>query len=123
MSLENVMKSLLEEMKTIAKTETVIGKEIRAGDTIIVPVTKVSFGVAGGGGSKEKDKEGVGIGGGVSIEPIAFIVILNGRAQLLNLNEKPDSLNKIIDMVPDVLEKITGKKKSEKSDGTEEKSE
>jgi uncharacterized spore protein YtfJ len=123
MTLENVLKTLVTEIKTIASTETVIGKEIRAGDSIIVPVTKISFGVAGGGAAGEGHKEGAGAGGGVTIEPIAFIVVTNGRPVLLNLNEKPDSLNKVIDLVPGILDKITKRKKdgeaAEKADEKE----
>lgn len=122
MTLENVIKTVMGEIRTIASTETVVGKEIRAGDSIIVPVTKISFGIAGGGGSKDKEnKEGAGVGGGVTIEPVAFIVVTNGHAQLMNLNEKPDSLNKVIDLVPDILDKITRKKKM--NSGPEEKKE
>jgi len=109
MTLETIMKTVMEELKQIAKTETVVGKEIIAGNATIIPVSKVSIGVAGGGGSGKENKESAGIGGGASIEPIAFIVVTDGKAQILHLKDKDTTLDKIIGYVPDVLDKFIGK--------------
>jgi uncharacterized spore protein YtfJ len=113
MALENIMKTMMDELKHIAKTETVVGKEIKAGTSTIIPVSKISLGVAGGGGTGKDRKEGEGLGGGASIEPIAFIVVNeDGRAQLLTMKDNADALSKVIDLIPGVLDKFTGKSPS-----------
>lgn len=112
MALENILKTVMEELKQVAKTETVVGREITAGNSTIIPVSKISIGIAGGGGSGKDHKEGAGIGGGASIEPVAFIVVTEGRAQLLPLNGKVDSLSKVIDLVPGILERFVNKEDS-----------
>jgi sporulation protein YtfJ len=109
MTLENIMKSVMEELKQVAKTETIVGKQIIAGGSTIVPISKVSLGIAGGGGSGKDNKEGAGLGGGATIEPIAFIVVTNGKAQLLPLHDNAGTLGKVIDLIPDVLDKFSGK--------------
>jgi uncharacterized spore protein YtfJ len=117
MALENVMKTVMAELRNIARTETVVGKEIQAGGSTIVPVSKISFGVAGGGASGKENREGTGIGGGASVEPIAFIVVTGGKAQLMPLGEKTGTLGKVVDLIPEVLEKLASKaKKGKKAD-------
>lgn len=120
MTLENVIKTIMEEIRNIAKTETVVGKEIRAGDSTIVPVSKISFGIGGGGGAGKDGKEGTGIGGGATVEPIAFVIVTNGKAQILPLGEKTGTLGKVIDLIPEIMEKI-GVKKEEKKEKEKDK--
>ena len=76
MSLENIIKTVLQEFKEIAKTETVVGKPIAFEEMVIVPVSKISFGFGAGGGKGDKTDSGAGTGGGGSVEPVGFIVIL-----------------------------------------------
>jgi len=90
MDITNMIKNLLAELREMIKTETVVGEPIEAGDSVVIPVSKVSVGFGGGGGGSKADEkaaggEGSGIGGGASIEPVAFIVITEGKAQLLTL--------------------------------------
>jgi uncharacterized spore protein YtfJ len=121
MTLENVMKTVMAELRNIANTETIVGKEIQAGSSTVVPVSKISLGVAGGGGAGKDNKEGTGIGGGASVEPIAFIVVTDGKAQLLPLGGKSSALGKVVDLIPDVLEKVSGTIKKHNSKKPEEK--
>ena len=106
MSLESIIKTVLQEFREIAKTETVVGKPIAFEDTVIVPVSKISFGFGAGGGKGNKEDGGAGTGGGGSVEPVAFIVIHKGKAQIMPLKESEMSIGKLIGMAPDVLKKV-----------------
>ena len=115
MTLENVLKTVMAELRNIAKTETVVGKEITAGNSTIVPVSKISIGIAGGGGAGKENKEGTGIGGGATVEPIAFIVVTDGKAQLMPLGDKSGAFGKVVDLIPEVIERVSGKLKKDKA--------
>ncbi|OQX60129.1 sporulation protein [candidate division KSB1 bacterium] len=112
MDITNMIKNLLAELREMIKTETVVGEPIEAGDSVVIPVSKVSVGFGGGGGGSKADEktaggEGSGIGGGASIEPVAFIVITEGKAQLLTLAPKREfGLGKVIDLIPEILNKV-----------------
>lgn len=124
MSLENIIKTVLGEFREIAKTESVVGKPIAFEDTVIVPVSKISFGFGAGGGKGNKDDGGAGTGGGGSVEPVGFIVIQNGKAQIMSLKESEMSIGKLIGMAPDVIKKVKDfRKKREKDAGEKDKGE
>ena len=78
------------------------------GDTIILPLVDVSFGVAAGAFSQEKKNNGAG-GMGGKINPSAVLVIQNGVTKLVNIKNQ-DSMTKILDMVPDFVNKFTSGK-------------
>jgi sporulation protein YtfJ len=109
MVIENLVKTVLSELKTITKTETVVGDPIEAGGVTIIPVSKVSVGFGiGGAKAAEKNREGEGTGGGVLIEPVAFIVVRDGKAELLSMKKDGVGLGQIIDLIPEVLDTIKG---------------
>jgi sporulation protein YtfJ len=125
MSIDDLVRTVMEELHTIIKTETVVGDPVEVGpNTLLVPVCKVSFGFGVGGRGLETTGGG-GTGGGASVEPIAFLVIKDGKPQLLSFRERRASLGKIIELVPDILEKVKGLKarKADKSKERQEKSE
>lgn len=119
--LEEILKSLLPELKEIARAQTVIGDPIQAGESTVIPVSKVSVGF-GAGGSSESKPGGIGTGGGAMIEPIAFIVITEGRVQLVPVTSKDTTIGKVIDMVPDILDRVgfRDKKETKQTSGEEE---
>ena len=83
-----------------------VGEPVVAGDVIIVPVSKISFGFgAGGGKGGSKDDGGSGTGGGGSVQPVAFIVIQNGKVQLLPIEEKGMTIGELLKYAPDVIKK------------------
>ncbi|MCF7803496.1 MAG: sporulation protein [Candidatus Marinimicrobia bacterium] len=105
--IEELIKSVLPELRQIAKGQTVVGEPIQAGDSTVIPVSKVSVGFGAGGGGSEKDNgQGSGTGGGASIEPVAFIVITDGKVQLVPLTSKDTTIGKVIDMVPEILDRV-----------------
>ncbi len=106
MSVENLIKTVLTEFRQIVKTETVVGEPVVVEETVIVPVTKISFALGAGGGTGGKEAGRRGTGGGASVEPVAFIVIRNGKAQLLPLEEKGMTVAKLLEYAPDVVKKV-----------------
>lgn len=129
MSVEDLIRTVMQEFRQIVRTETVVGEPIEAGGTVVVPVSKISFGFgAGGGGRSEKDDgSGSGTGGGASVEPVAFIVIRDGKAQILPVHEREMSISGLLELAPDILKKVkefrekrAQKKAEEKADAPDE---
>lgn len=104
----NVVETLLNGMNSVLSTKTVVGEATQIGDTIILPLVDVSFGVGAGASSNDKKNGG---GGGMSgkLTPSAVLVIKNGQTKLVNIKNQ-DSVTKILDMVPDIVDKFTTKK-------------
>lgn len=103
--------SLFKGMDGFLSAKTVVGEPITVNDTIILPLVDVSFGVAAGAGNNDsKNKAAGGMGGKMS--PSAVLVIHDGITRLVNVKNQ-DTVSKIIDMVPDIIEKITKKVKKD----------
>lgn len=123
-SIENLMDSTLSKLKEIVNADTIIGKPINAADgTVVIPVSKVSYGFASGGSDLCSDKTdknlfGGGNGAGVNISPVAFLVISGANVKLLQIESFSSSLDRVISMAPDVIDKISKflKKKKESQD-------
>ena len=107
-SFNNTVVSLFKGMDSFITTKTVVGDAIHIGDTIILPLVDVSFGVAAGAFSQEKKNNGAG-GMGGKINPSAVLVIQNGVTKLVNIKNQ-DGMTKILDMVPDFINKFTSGK-------------
>ena len=106
-SFHTTVESLFKGMDSFITTKTVVGDAIHIGDTIILPLVEVSFGVAAGAFSHEKNNNGAG-GMGGKIMPSAVLVIQNGTTKLVNIKNQ-DGITKILDMVPDFVNKFTSK--------------
>lgn len=106
-SFHTTVESLFKGMDSFITTKTVVGDAIHIGDTIILPLVDVSFGVAAGVFSQEKKNNGAG-GMGGKIMPSAVLVIQNGTTKLVNIKNQ-DGVTKILDMVPDFVNKFTSK--------------
>lgn len=110
----STVESLLKGMDSFLSAKTVIGEPVTVNDTIILPLVDVSFGVgAGSFAGNSKNNAGGGMSGKMS--PSAVIVIQNGNAKLVNIKNQ-DAVTKVLDMVPDILDRFTGKVKSVKVD-------
>lgn len=106
-SFHTTVESLFKGMDSFITTKTVVGDAIHIGDTIILPLVDVSFGVAAGAFSQEKKNNGAG-GMGGKIMPSAVLVIQNGTTKLVNIKNQ-DGITKILDMVPDFVNIFTSK--------------
>lgn len=109
-----IVESLIGGMDGFLSTKTVVGEPTKIGDTIIVPFVDVSFGVgAGNFKNNAKDNGAGGLTG--KMAPSAVLVIQNGSTRLVNIKNQ-DAMTKILDMVPDIMNKISSKKDSDVSD-------
>ena len=107
-NFNNSVESLFKGMDSFITTKTVVGEAIHIEDTIIVPFVDVSFGVAAGAFSEDKKQNGAG-GMGGKIMPSCVLVIQNGQTKLVNIKNQ-DSVTKILDMIPEFVDKFTNKK-------------
>lgn len=108
MAAENHFKETVEAlfngMSGVISSKTVVGDAIHIGETIILPLIDVSFGVGAGSFSGEKKENGGG-GLGGKMSPSAVLVIQNGTTRLVNIKNQ-DTMTKILDMVPDVIDRF-----------------
>ncbi len=118
-SFSTTVASLFKGMDSFITTKTVVGDAVHIGDTIILPLVDVSFGVAAGAFTGEKKNNGGG-GMGGRITPSAVVVIQNGTTKLVNVKNQ-DGITKILDMVPDFVNKFTSKDKSSEVDADAQK--
>lgn len=107
---QGVVEALLNGMDTVLSTKTVVGEATQIGDTIILPLVDVSFGVGAGAGSNDKKNSGGG-GLGGKMTPSAVLVIKDGSTKLVNIKNQ-DTVTKVLDMIPDLLDKFTKPKAS-----------
>lgn len=116
---QGVVESLLQGMDTVLSTKTVVGEATTVGDTIILPLVDVSFGVGAGAGSNSQKGTGSGAGGlGGKMTPSAVLVIRDGSVKLVNIKNQ-DTVTKILDMIPDLVDKFTQPKEKEDMSDTE----
>lgn len=118
-NFKTTVDSLFKGMDGFMTSKTVVGEPITIGDTIIVPLMDVSFGVAAKAVTENsKNNGGGGMGGKMS--PSAVLVIQNGTTKLVNIKNQ-DGLTKILDMVPDFVERFTSPGKDESAAASGEK--
>lgn len=131
-SIEGILGVSMEKIREMVDVNTIIGDAITSPDgTTIIPVSKVSFGFASGGSdlpTQAAEKFAGGAGAGVTVKPVAFIVITrDGDVKLMELgSNKPSAIEGVIDAIPNVVEKIKGfigdKKKKDEEPEEEENS-
>lgn len=100
-----VVEALLKGMDSVLSTKTVVGEATQVGDTIILPLVDVTFGVGAGASANDK-KNGGGGGIGGKMTPSAVLVIKNGSTKLVNIKNQ-DTVTKVLDMIPDLVDKFT----------------
>lgn len=97
--------SLFKGMDAFISAKTVVGESVKYDDgTIIVPFVDVSFGVGAGAMSGKKDGAAGGMGGKIS--PNSVLVIQDGKARLVSVKSSHDTVSKLVDLVPDVIDKF-----------------
>lgn len=138
--IDELMKTAMESIRDMVDVNTIVGDAVQtADDTVIIPVSRVAFGFAAGGGDYQGQKDSKsgsqdegfpfagGSGAGVTIHPVAFMVVgKNSTIKLLPV-EHNTTIDRVLDFVPGLLDKITplmGKKKpgeEEDAEKTEKK--
>lgn len=125
-NLKGILDVSMEKIKGMADANTVIGEAIHTPDGItLIPVSRLSYGFAAGGSNipnkGQAELFGGGSGAGINITPVAFIVISDGAVQVLPIVSKPDTNDKMVNLVPEMFDKITAlfSKKKEKKETVE----
>ncbi|MCL4503458.1 MAG: sporulation protein [Deltaproteobacteria bacterium] len=103
-----IIGKLMDELRTVAKTETILGNEIKVGDFTLIPVSKISLGFGAGGGKgtdPKREGEGGGGGGGVCVTPVAFVVIKGGEISFHGI-KRGGTLSTLFEQLPELAEKF-----------------
>lgn len=120
-NVEGLMGVSVDKIRELVDANTVVGTPIVISDGVtIIPVSKVSYGFASGGSDlpskSSSDLFGGGAGAGINITPVAFLTVKDGEINLLPVVSKPDTVDRLVSLVPDAVNKIselTKKKKDE----------
>ena len=121
-SASDFVSATMEKVREMIDANTIIGQPIKTDDGItLIPVSKVSFGFAGGGSdfqtkhsaAGKTDPFGGGTGAGVKLDPVAFVVIKNGTVRIMNIAPPASTTaDRLLEMLPDAFDKIEGMIKS-----------
>ena len=122
--IDGLMSTAMQNIKEMVDVNTIVGSPVETPDgCVIIPISRVGFGFAAGGsefGKKPGDAGdamfGGGSGGGVSISPVAFLVVGQGQIKLLPIDSSSSPIEKLIDMVPGVVDKVNAKFQQMKAD-------
>ena len=120
-NVEGLMGVSVEKIREMVDANTVIGNPITLADgTIIIPVSKVSYGFASGGSdlpSKTRnDMFGGGAGAGINIMPVAFLTVKGSDINILPVVSQPDTLDRLVSLIPEAVGKIADLIKKNKED-------
>ncbi|NMA95494.1 MAG: sporulation protein YtfJ [Clostridiales bacterium] len=117
--IENIMKTTMENIKDMIDVNTIVGDAVETSDgTVIIPISKVSFGFVAGGGDHANIQEGNtqttsetpfagGSGAGVTVSPMAFLVVAQNKIRLLSTNFNTP-IDRVVDMIPKLFEETIG---------------
>lgn len=106
-NFNGVINSMMKGMESFLSSKTVVGEPAQIGDTTVIPLVDVTFGV--GAGASSQDKKNGGAGGMTGkMSPSAVLIIKNGQVRLVNIKNQ-DTINKIVDMVPDLIDRFTSR--------------
>ncbi len=107
-NLSEAMQATMEKIREMVDVNCIIGDPIQTPDqTTLIPVSKVSFGFASGGTDGSNVRYGAGAGAGVSIVPMAFVVVSGGNVRMLYIDPPTNStVDKLVDMVPGFVDKF-----------------
>ena len=117
-NIDGTISTLFHGMDGFVSSKSVVGDPIKVGDTIIIPLLDVNFGRAAGAFNKQTGNNAAG-GIGAKLSPAAVLVISNGKTRLVNIKNQ-DAISKIIDMAPEIVDRITSFFKKEKTEEEEQ---
>ncbi len=128
----SLMDTTMNKIKEMVDVNTIVGEPIISPDgTLIIPVSKVSYGFAAGGSDlptkkENKDCFGGGSGAGVTIQPVAFLAVYKGDVKLIPVDKFEGTPDRLVGMIPDVIDKVRDifrKDKKKSSDAIDDFSE
>lgn len=118
--INGLMDTTMEKIKEMVDVNTIIGDPITSPDgTIIIPVSKVSYGFASGGSDfptkkESKDCFGGGSGAGITIQPIAFLTVFRGDVKLIPVEKYEGAADRVVGMMPELVDKVSSLFKKDK---------
>lgn len=119
--INGLMGVTMDKIRELVNSDTIIGEPVSLPDgTTILPVSKVTFGVATGGSDfaakQSKELFGGGSGAGVTVAPVAFLVVKDGNVRTIQLADPNNSLERAITMLPELVDKLAALLKKEKAE-------
>ncbi len=110
-NIKGIMDVTMDRLRAVVDADTIIGSPVKVGGITLIPVSKVSFGVASGGSDFASKKTpstlfGGGGGAGVSIVPVAFIAVNGENVKMLPVYNEVSGVEKAIAMTPELIEKV-----------------
>ena len=121
--VNKIMENTLEKMREMVDVSTIIGEPMVTGDTTLIPVSKVSYGFTSGGtdlpSKQGAELFGGGGGGGISITPVAFIVIQHDKVRLMQIDNYTSSADRAISMIPELIDQLAKLVKAKEESGEE----
>ena len=105
-NFSGVIESLMKGMNCVLSTKTVVGEATQVGDSIILPLVDVSFGVGAGASTADKKSGGAGGFSGKMTPSAVLVINKNGTTKLVNIKNQ-DTMTKVLDMIPDIVDKFT----------------
>lgn len=139
--IQGLMRTAMESIKEMVDVNTIVGDAVESPDgSVIIPISRVSFGFAAGGAEYGKIKRGTrdeeadgnklpfggGSGAGITVQPVAFVVVGNGQMKLLSVDQSVNIINNLFDLIPKLssnFQNILGDKRAKKKKEKEEKEE
>ena len=115
--INEMMAETIQKIRETVDANTVVGEPIRAGDVVLIPVSRISFGFATGasefGGKAPKapgdNPFGGGGGAGVKVDPVCFLAVSGTSVKVLPVEMPPlTGMDKVVDMIPEAVTKISG---------------
>ena len=126
--IEGMMDVTMEKIKSMVDANTIIGNPINLADgTLVLPISKVTFGFASGGSDfpskTTKELFGGGSGAGVTIQPVGFLVAKDGNVRVMQLADTSNSVDRALSLVPELVDKVTALVQKKPEEQTAEKPE
>ena len=107
-----ILSTTIEKVRQLVDVSTIVGEPIRLSEEItVIPVSKVTYGFASGGSDfpskNAKELFGGGGGAGITINPVAFLILKDGEVTLKHITSNDNAAERVVNMVPDVIDKIS----------------
>ena len=111
-AIGDLMETAIGKLREVVDGNTVVGTPVTSPDgTTVIPVSRLSFGFGSGGNDKNAGGKGIwgGAGAAVKMDPVGFLVIKDGGVRMLNIAPPPlTTVDRVLDMVPEVMDKVEG---------------
>lgn len=112
-SAEGILSTTIEKVRQLVDVSTIVGEPIKLSEEItVIPVSKVTYGFASGGSDfpskSNAELFGGGGGAGITINPVAFLVLKDGEVTLKHITSNDNAAERVVNMIPDVIDKVTG---------------